>query len=68
MSKGDDNIDLKPGDEGFEQWGVDNSQFVPLLIRELQLLREREKAKDSKIAALEIRIKKLENPTIGIRL
>jgi hypothetical protein len=36
----------EPGDDGFTPWGYDASKLVPLLIREVQLLRQR-------VAALE---------------
>jgi hypothetical protein len=39
--RGDDDPQLRPGDEGFVQWGADYSQAVPVLIRAVQELLER---------------------------
>lgn len=41
VSVGDANADAKPGDEGFEQWGVDNSKLVAELLLEVAELRRR---------------------------
>jgi hypothetical protein len=40
ISKGDD-TDAQPGDAGFVAWGRDDSKLVPLLVREVQSLRQR---------------------------
>jgi hypothetical protein len=46
VSKGDDDPDKRPGDEGFEQWGMDPSKLVAVLWAEVRSLRAR-------VAALE---------------
>lgn len=38
---GDDNAELKPEDEGFQQWSVDYSKLVPYLVAEIKSLRMR---------------------------
>lgn len=41
VTRGDDNPDLQPDDEGYEGWGVDLSKIVPLLVAEIKALRRR---------------------------
>lgn len=41
VSPGDDNPGLRPDEEGFEQWGVDNAKLLPKLILEVAALRRR---------------------------
>jgi hypothetical protein len=38
IMRGDNDPDKRPGDAGFEQWGADYSQAVPVLIRAVQEL------------------------------
>lgn len=39
--RGDDNPDLLPGDEGFEQWQADYGKLIPYMVAEIQALRAR---------------------------
>lgn len=41
VTPGDGDSSLRPGDEGFEWWGVDMSKLVPYLVAEVKALRAR---------------------------
>jgi hypothetical protein len=48
VTRGDDNATRRPGDDGWEQWGVDYSKLMPYVIVELQELRRRLAALDGR--------------------
>jgi prefoldin subunit 5 len=63
--KGDDNPNLKPGDEGYKPWGVDYGKLTPYLAAEIRLLRNKIKQLDTE---LETENTKIENQHKEIEL